>query len=123
MDDHATLRGMLPTGQSKINLKIEVTAEINVSAFVARQKSNRFLITQAGDQLCAGDPELAIGPKVSWRVPVQYAPSRRGLLGIVGHLMVDADNGEVTIADGHTIEDLLKLAETLHERSSLSAGA
>ena len=93
MDDHATLRGMLPTGQSKINLKIEVTAEINVSAFVARQKSNRFLITQAGDQLCAGDPELVVGPKVSWRVPVQYAPSRRGLLGIVGHLMVDADNG------------------------------
>ena len=122
MDQRATLSGILPAGQSKINVKIEVNAEINVSAFVARQKSNRFLITQAGDQLCGGEPELVIGPKISWRIPVQYAPSGRGILGIVGHLLIDADTGEITVADDSTVEDLMKRAEALYERASLSAG-
>ena len=65
MAEQATLSGMLPVGQSTVNVKIEVTAQINVSAFVARQKANRFLITQVGDQLGAGEPELVVGPKVS----------------------------------------------------------
>jgi len=100
-----------------------VTAQINVSAFVARQKANRFLILQVGDQLCAGEPELVVGTTVCWRAPVQYAPSRRGALGIVGHLTIDADTGEVTIADGRTVEDLLKAAETLYERAALATRA
>lgn len=100
-----------------------MTAQINVSAFVARQKANRFLILQVGDQLCAGEPELVVGTTVCWRAPVQYAPSRRGALGIVGHLTIDADTGEVTIADGRTVEDLLKAAETLYERAALATRA
>ena len=113
MAEQATLLGWPVTGQSKVNVKIEVTAQINVSAFVARQKANRFLILQAGDQLCAGEPELVVGATVCWRVPVQYAPSRRGVLGVVGHLTIDADTGEVTIADGRTVEDLLKEVEAV----------
>ena len=123
MSQQATLPGWPMTGQSTVSLKIEVTAQINVSAFVARQKANRYLIMQAGDQLCASDPELVAGATVAWRVPVQYAPSKRGVLGTVGHLLVDATTGEVNIADQRTIEDLLKGAEALYERASLSAGA
>lgn len=37
----------------------------------------------------AGQPELVVGPTLYWRVPVQYAPSRRGTLGIVGHLQIE----------------------------------
>jgi hypothetical protein len=123
MAEQATLLGWPVAGQSQVNVKIEVTAQINVSAFVARQKANRFLILQVGDQLCAGDPELVVGTAMCWRVPVQYAPSRRGVLGVVGHLTIDADTGEVTIADGRTVEDLLKGAEALYERATLSTGA
>jgi len=123
MSDQATLTGWMPAGQSKVDVKIEVTSQINVSAFVARQKANRFLIAQVGDQLCAGEPELVVGAALRWRVPAQYAPSRRGVLGVVGHLLIDADTGETTIADGRTVEDLLKGAEALYERASLSAGA
>lgn len=76
MSDQVTLAGVeLPT-RSRVSVKIEVSAEINVSAFVARQKANRFLILQVGDQLCAGSPELAIGHHLYWRVPIQLAPSR-----------------------------------------------
>jgi hypothetical protein len=100
----------------------DVSAEINVTAYVARQKANRFLILQAGDQLIAGDPVLVVGPDLCWRVPVHYAPSLRGPLGIVGHLMVDATTGEVTVADGLTTEDLMTQAEAFHANQPSEVG-
>jgi hypothetical protein len=114
---------VLPTMElpvaSRVSVKIEVSADINVTAYVARQKANRFLILQVGDQLMAGDPMLAVGPGLRWRIPVRYAPSMRGPLGIVGHLMVDATTGEVAVADGQTTEDLMTRAEALYARAAL----
>ncbi|MBI4670266.1 MAG: hypothetical protein HY741_01185 [Chloroflexi bacterium] len=107
----------LPT-TSHISVRIEVSSQINVSGYIARQKANRFLILQAGDQLCAGEPELVVGPRVYWRVPAQFAPSRLGPLGIAGHLLVDADTGEVTVADGQTTDDLMQRAEALYARAA-----
>lgn len=118
MSDRATVQGMtLPVSQ--VVMEIKVTADLNISAFVARQKANRFLIMEAGDQLCAGDPELSVGARLAWRVPAQYAPSRRGVLGVVGHLLVDVETGEVTLADEQTPEDLMRRAELLDARSTL----
>lgn len=59
-----------------------------------------------------------MGPVLGWRVPIQYAPSRRGPLGIVGHLLVDAESGEVTMANGQTTEDLMERAEALYARTT-----
>ena len=118
MSAQISVKGIaLPT--SKVVLEIKVTADLNVSAFIARQKANRFLIMQAGDQLCASEPELSVGEKIVWRVPIAYAPSRRCALGIVGHLLVDAENGEVIIADNQTAEDFLARAEVLNARATL----
>lgn len=102
MPQQALVTGLELPMASRVLVKIEVQSLVNVSGYIARQKANRFLVLQAGDQLCAGEPQLAIGPALSWRIPVQYAPSRKGNLGIVGHLMVSADTGEVTLADGQT---------------------
>ncbi|MEA3338334.1 MAG: hypothetical protein U9R15_00055 [Chloroflexota bacterium] len=115
----ATVEGLcLPTA-SRVTVKIEISADVNISVFVAQQKANHFLVMRAGDQLCAYKPELVVGPTLRWRVPVQYAPSRKGPLGIVGHLLIDAETGEVTIADGQTSGDLLTRAEALYERATL----
>lgn len=115
MNPQTTLPGLeLPTN-SRVSLKIEVTGDLNVSAFVARQKAHRFLILEVGDQLRAGTPELIVHHVLGWRVPVEYAPSKSGILGIVGHLLVDGETGEVTIADSQTTEDLLTRADTLYD--------
>ncbi|HRQ39753.1 MAG TPA: hypothetical protein PLD25_17745 [Chloroflexota bacterium] len=100
-------------------MKIEISADVNVSAFVARQKANSFLILQIGDQLAAGEPELHIEKELSWRVPVFYAPSRQGMMGVVGHLLVNVNTGEVSLADGLTVDDLIDRAEALYERAAL----
>ena len=119
MSTQATIRNLGIPGSSQVTVRIEVSANVNISAFTARQKANHFLIMQAGDQLCAEQPELVVGPTLYWRVPVQYTPSRRGPLGIVGHLLIDADTGEITIADGQTSEDLMARAEAYYERTTL----
>jgi len=115
----ATVEGLNLPIASRVTVKIEVSTDVNVSVFTAQQKANHFLVMRAGDQLCASRPELVVGPTLSWRVPVQYAPSRKGALGIVGHLLIDAETGEITIADGQTSEDLLARAEALYERATL----
>lgn len=56
MAEQVTVTGLNLPATSQVNIKIESSAEVNVSAFVARQKANRFLIMQVGDQLGAGDP-------------------------------------------------------------------
>jgi len=118
MAQQVTVTGLDLPATGRVNIRIEISAEVNVSAFVARQKANRFLIMQAGDQLGASAPELVVGPTLHWRVPVQYAPSRCGPLGIVGHLLVDAETGEVTVADGQKTEDLLERGEVLYARAT-----
>ena len=118
----AALSGIAPPSGGKVTLRIEISADFNISAFAARQKANRFLVMQAGDQFMAGDPEITVGPALAWRLPAQYAPSRLGVLGTVGHLLVDATNGEVTIADGGTTDDFMAVAEALYARSAPDTG-
>lgn len=119
MAQQASISGIQLPPKSRVSLKIEIDSEVNITAFVARQKANRFLIMQAGDQLAAGQPDLYVADTLYWRVPVQFAPSRQGALGIVGHLLVDAQTGDVHLADDITIAELLERADTLYARTTL----
>jgi hypothetical protein len=118
-----SLPGVSMFPDSRVVVRFEISADVNVTAYSARQRANRFLIAQIGDQLDALEPELVVGVAIQWRVPVQFAPSRLGPLGIVGHLLVNAQTGEVSIADGRTREDLMASAELLYERATLPARA
>jgi hypothetical protein len=58
---------------------------------------------------------------MQWRVAVQYAPLRLGPLGVVGHLLVDAQMGEVSVADGRTVDELVLSAEALYRYHSFTS--
>lgn len=118
-----SLPGISIFSDSRVVVRFEISADVNVTAYSARQRANRFLIAQIGDQLGALEPELVVGVAIQWRVPVQFAPSRLGPLGIVGPLLVNAQTGEVSIADGRTREDLVASAELLYERATFPARA
>jgi hypothetical protein len=111
----------LPTG-SRVVFHIEVSADFNISADVARQKANRFLILNLGDQLSAGQPELVVGERLSWRMPVNLTLSGRGNLGKVGDIQVDAQTGDVQIEPPQTLDQLTDQAEMLYERATSSPG-
>jgi len=123
MTVQSVLSNLRVPDKSAISVRIEVSSEVNISAFAARQLANQYLLHRIGDQVGALEPELVVGERLFWRLPVQYAPSLLGPLGIVGHLLVDAQSGEVVIDDERNINSLIDSAEVLYERAALSAGA
>jgi hypothetical protein len=108
---------------SRVMIQIAVSADFNISAEVARQRANRFLIMNLGDQLYAGVPELVISEHLAWRVPVHLALSRGGYLGKVGDLRIDAQNGDIALEPPQTLSQMADQAEVLYERATLSPRA
>lgn len=123
MTDHAAVPALVPPTGGRVTVSIEVSQELNISAHVARQKANRHLLLEVGDQVIAGEPEIVVGEKIWWRLPVIVAPSGRGPLGEIGYLLIDGQTGEVTVGAGQSASGLVAAAGDLYERATLSSGA
>src|SRR5215475_14450667 len=108
------LPGMpLPT-ESTLDINIRVTQPLNITSFSARQKVTQYVMHELSTQLGGDAPELTVGERVYWSVPVVFTLPGKGVLGRVGTLQVDAGTGEL-LTDPHT--------EQLAQRATLPAGA
>src|SRR5215475_2175753 len=116
------LPGMhLPT-ESTLDISIRVTQPLNVTSFSARQRVTQYVMQEISTQLGGDTPELTIGERVYWSVPVVFTLPGKGVLGRVGTLRVDAATGEL-LTDPQTEQEMLRHAEHLAQRPPLSAGA
>jgi hypothetical protein len=115
-----TVSDLAPPVGSRVVFQFAVSADFNISAEVARQRANRFLIMNLGDQLHAGVPELVIGEHLAWRVPVHLALSRGGYLGKIGDLRIDAQTGDLEVEPPQSLAQMANHAEVLYERAALS---
>jgi hypothetical protein len=120
MNVPVAISDLVPPVGSRIVIQVAVSADFNISAEVARQRANRFLIMNLGDQLYAGAPELLIGEQLAWRVPVHLALSRGGYLGKVGDLRIDAQTGDLEVEPPQSLVQMAEHAEVLYERAALS---
>lgn len=102
----------LPLGSAQVDIQLRVSAQVNITPFVARQKINVLMLDQVGNLLHGGEPELLIAEKLYWRVPVLLSTPRRGLVGQVGLIQVDAQTGEVH-ADDQLLKDIADHARQL----------
>ena len=103
----ASVTGLEIPQHRKVQIKLEVAAECNITPFVARQKINRFLLLSVGNLLMADEPSLDISLNaLRWRVPIVYALPDRGIVGKVGELYVDADNGQILLDESTPLEVL-----------------
>lgn len=100
-----------------LEIDITLSADVQVSAFVAKQKVNRFLATEVGNLLHAGEPSLALADTIYWHVPVLLSLPSVGRVGQVGEIDVDVESGEVKI-EPSLIESISRNAELLAARSS-----
>jgi hypothetical protein len=50
MDAQATPPGLVASPITEVRVRLEITSHINITAYVARQRANRFLLTEIGDQ-------------------------------------------------------------------------
>ena len=107
----------VPEGATVV-LKIEITTRANITAFVAQQKVTQFVISEISNQLCGDTPDLNVGERLCWSVPVVLTSPAKGTIGRVGEILVDADTGEL-LADTDTVERIDANAEWLAQRSPL----
>lgn len=107
----------VPAGAT-VDINIHLTAPINVTAFVARQKVTQFVMSEISNQLCGDTPDLHVGERLCWSVPVLVTSPQCGTLGRVGEILVDANPGELP-ADADMIQTIATLAPRLVERFPL----
>src|SRR5438067_10914742 len=111
-----TLQGVaLPQGAT-VSIRIEMTAQLNITAFVARQKVTRFVVTEISTQLLGDTPELSVGERLCWSVPVVLTSPARGIVGKVGEIRVDATTGELLLEE-ETVQRMTGDIRRLSERS------
>jgi len=104
---------------ARIDVTVQVSASLNITATAARRKANVFLLDQVGTGLGGGDPMLIVlQDRLCWRVPVMLALSPRGLLGQVGQIDIDAQSGELLL-DEDDIATIADHAERLLAGSTL----
>jgi hypothetical protein len=114
----ATLQGVCPPQGATVAIRIDVTAPLNITPFVARQIVSQFVIREISTQLHGEAPDLSVGTRLCWSVPVVLTSPARGLVGRVGEILVDANTGEL-LADAEAVQRLADNAERLAERSPL----
>lgn len=81
--------------KATVVVDIHVAATINVTAPVAQQRVNRYLTMEVGNLLYAGNPQFVVTDRLTWRMPILLGAARRGCLGKVGDVSVDAQTGEI----------------------------
>jgi hypothetical protein len=117
-----TVENLIPQIQSaQIDINIHVSAQLNITPFVARQKVNHLLVTEASTGLGSDPPELIVtNNRLCWRVPISLALPSRGRLGQVGQIEVDAQTGEI-LANTAQLQEIVDHAERLFIGATSSA--
>ncbi|MCB0211747.1 MAG: hypothetical protein KDJ52_20580 [Anaerolineae bacterium] len=85
----------------QLTIDIHLSAEVNVTAVMARRKVNAFLATHVGNLLLADEPVLSLADKIVWRVPVDLTTPAEGRLGRVAEIEVDVQTGAIAIDEAH----------------------
>lgn len=119
---NAHLHGMPLPKDSVLDINIHVTQPLNITAFSARQRVTQYVMQQLSTQLGAESPDLTVGERVYWSVPVVFTLPGKGVLGRVGTLRVDAGTGEL-LTDPEIDREIMQHAEQLAQRAALPAGA
>jgi hypothetical protein len=99
----ATVIEALPkTGRLEVDIK--VAADVNISAYAARQKVNGLVLSDISYMMHAGDPMLVLAERIHWRVPVILSLTSRGDVGEVGAIDVDVETGQLHVTPQLIVE-------------------
>jgi len=113
----ASLIESLPkTGRLEVDIK--VAADVNISAYAARQKVNDFVLSDISYMMHAGDSVLVLAERICWRVPVILSLTSRGDVGEVGAIDVDVETGQM-----HVTPQLIAEINARAEGLALSAAS
>jgi len=107
----------------KVKIKIELSSEINVTPFIARQKANVFLLTHLGNLLWAAEPKLSVTERnLRWMIPVMYTIPTH-ISKQVGELAMDVNTGEIILRESTptTTKEIEEHVQQIYQTTSQSA--
>jgi hypothetical protein len=78
-----------------VEVSVRIRTPLNITRHVARQKVNVQLLLHCGQSFVVDEPELQIGDRVCWRVPIWVTHRTQGQVACLGDVRVDAQTGEV----------------------------
>jgi hypothetical protein len=81
--------------KGKVDLKVDRSFEIKVTAEEARRQVDRWLLNEVSYLIGADAPTLIVGERVVWRVPAWIGFPNAGRVAIVGAVEVDVETGEM----------------------------
>ena len=96
----------------RLEVDIRVSADVNVSAYAARQKVNAFALSEISYMMHAGEPALVLSEHICWRVPVILSLTSQGDVGEVGTIDVDVETGQMHVTP-QLIAEMTARAEVL----------
>ena len=99
---------------------IAVYATVEIDALSARRKVTGWLIDEVGNMIIGGTPQLIVSKQTIWRVPAILTSTRKGVVGEVGTVDVDAETGELKTSTDLR-EQILKNVERLVASAASSA--
>ena len=94
------------------------TPDLPITAFRAQQLVNVLMTMEVSSQMLSQAPELVLGERPCWSVPVWFTLPGRGLVGQAGTVRVDAHTGEV-LADSESLREIAENVKRLAERPAL----
>lgn len=101
----------------RLEVDIRVTADMNISAYAARQKVNGFVLSEISYLMHAGEPSLVVSDRIYWRVPVILSQTSKGDVGETGLIDVDVETGQLLVSPKQ-ITEIEARAEDIINRSS-----
>ncbi len=99
-----------------VEVKVNVSFEIKVTAEEARRKVNRWLIDNVSLQMGGDPPTLVVGQRAVWRVPTYITFPHTGRFGVVGAVEVDVETGELLNLMESKTEIIRRLEEEVKPR-------
>ncbi len=96
----------------RLEVDIRVSADVNVSAYSARQKVNAFALSEISNMMHTGDPALVLSERIFWRVPVILSLTSQGDVGEVGAIDVDVETGQMRVTP-RLVAEMTSRAENL----------
>jgi hypothetical protein len=112
----------LPSNQGRLSVHVDVAADMNISALVARRKVTGYVADEISTQLRGGEPTLVVSDRIRWRVPVRLSLPPTGDLGEVGSIEVDVETGQLEITEA-LLQEISLRARELATRTSHSPTA
>lgn len=110
----------LPT-QAEVKVELSLTSRLNITDFTAQRKVSKLLLDQVGNLLYGERPNLVVGRRLLWRVPVWLGLPTTGPVAQVGSLDVDAQTGEILFTQ-QLLEEITERSDVLAQRTTSTAG-